>query len=118
MEVVLVERKRLRLRLRDDDACQIGAFVELGPDAEPSRRARVSDELYSGLGGAQRLASPVRRDVTEEAVFGLVPLARARREVRHVHANAEFVGKVLDLDLPCAGAMAVAPSRIGSDEQL
>jgi hypothetical protein len=68
--------------------------------------------------GDERLAPPVLlRDEREEAVFDLVPLARARRQVTHGDREPEFVHQSLQLELPEPQAIAVAAAPIGCDDE-
>ena len=103
------------LRLGDDEAGLIASLIELGLDAQPGGRAGVADQLDEGLEGAERTPAPVLRDVAEEPVLDLVPLARARREVRDVDAEAQVVGQALQRGLPAARPIAVAAAGVGGD---
>ena len=61
---------------------------------------RRRDEVDDDLMGDERFSSPVLRDEGEEAVFNLVPFARAGREVANGDRNVQFVCEALQLDLP------------------
>ena len=63
-------------------------------DAQPGRGACVANQVDHGLEGAQRTPAPVLRDVAEQPMLDLVPLARARREVADVDAQAGVVGQL------------------------
>ena len=74
-------------------------------------RSTMVSKVVSGV------PAPVRSDVTEESVLDLVPLARAGWEVTHVNGQARFIGESLELVLPGAGTIPVAPTRVGGDVQ-
>jgi len=88
---------------------------------------RASAEARAGRGGRdqnhndrvaeQGLASPVLTDEGEQAVFDLVPLLRARREMAYRDGRAEAVGQFLQVDLPQLQPGAVAPAGVGRDQQ-
>ena len=73
-------------------------------------RSTIVSKVRSGL------PRSVLRDVTEQAMLNLVPLAGARREVAHVDAQTRFVSELLQSVLPGTRAIPVAPARIGGDE--
>ena len=56
-------------------------------------------------------------DVREEAMFDLVPLAGARREVADDDRQPGAGGEALKFPLPQAGPGAVAAARIGRDDE-
>ena len=60
-------------------------------------------------------AAPVLRDVTEEPMLDLVPLARARWEVRDVDAQARSLARRCSAVFQPARAIAVAAASIGGD---
>jgi hypothetical protein len=55
----------------------------------------VADQVNHGLNGSEGTASPVLRDVAEEAMLDLVPFAGARWEVRDVDRQGQVVGQAL-----------------------
>src|SRR5271166_4696629 len=65
----------------------------------------------------QGLASPVLTDEREQPMLDLVPLARARREMRHADREAALVGEFLKLPLPQSDAGSVAPAAVGRDHE-
>src|SRR5712692_628047 len=115
MERMWMQRQRTHLRLAHVLPRWVGPLVQLGLDAQASLRPRVTDQLHDRLEGAERTASPVLGDVTEEAVLDLVPLAGAGREVRDVNTQTQVISQALQLRLPSARAIAVAAARIGRD---
>src|ERR1051325_8194105 len=60
----------------------------------------------------QRTTSPVQTDVTEHPMLDLVPLARARREVTHMHRQTSRVGKALQSHLEQTGTTAITAAAI------
>ena len=73
-----MERQRLHLRVRYGLAGRVLSRIQFGLDAQAGGGARTAYQVDNGLKGTQRLAAPVLRDVTEQAVLNLVPLAGAR----------------------------------------
>src|SRR5579871_3148658 len=65
----------------------------------------------------QRLALPVAGDVTEQAVFDLIPFAGARRKMADLDLEPGFVTQLLQFDLPQATAAAVAATAVSGDQQ-
>ena len=110
-----MQRQTSHLGRGHDQAGLVAPFIKLGLDAQAGGRARMADEVDDRLEGAERTAAPVFGDVAEEPVFNLVPLARARREMRDMDAQAEVVGQLLQGGLPPARAIAVAAAGIGRD---
>src|SRR5579883_1779759 len=108
----------MHLVLCDLDTGGVLVGVELRLDSETSGGPGVANELNHGLPCAQGLATPVLGDVAEQAVLDLVPLAGARRKVGDHDSHVELVGPLLQLPFPRAGAVAVAPTGVRSDEQL
>ena len=93
MKDVRVQGEVAHLSLRDDEAGLIASLIQLGFDAQPRGGAGVADELDEGLEGAQRTPPPVLRDVAEQPVLDLVPLARARRKVADVNTRRRSSAK-------------------------
>src|SRR5512138_11981 len=112
MEGVRMQRQVTHLGRSDDDAGLIASLIELRLDAESGSRSRVTDQLDEGLDGPERTSAPVLRDVAEEPMLDLVPLARARRDVRDVDGQAQVVGEPLQRGLPAARPIAVAAAGI------
>ena len=61
--------------------------------------------------------APASGDERKETVLELVPLAGAWRKVKNGDCESEFIGELLQLDLPEAHARAVAAAAIGRDRQ-
>ena len=76
------------------------------------------DELDDRLMIGQGSASPVLRNMTEEAMFDLVPLGGPWREVGNADGNASVVGKALQFEFPHSRARCIAAPSVGGDEQL
>jgi hypothetical protein len=68
MERMWIHRQGSHLGLGDGPTRRVGPRVQLGLDAQASRRFGVPDQLHNGLEGAEGTASPVLRDVADEAV--------------------------------------------------
>src|SRR5215212_5752857 len=95
-----VQREVAHFRAGDDLTRWVAPLVQLRPDPEAGRRARVTDQVNHGLKGAERAASPVLRNVTKQAMLDLVPLAGARWKMRDVDRQAQVVGQALQFLLP------------------
>ena len=113
-----MERQGGHLRLRYCLTGRVLSLVKFGLDPKAGGRSRTADQVDNGLKCAQWFASPILRDVAEQAVLNLVPLAGPRREMADVDAKTCFVSELLQSMLPGARAIPVATARIGSDEQL
>jgi hypothetical protein len=79
-------------------------------DREARLGGRVTGQADDHLVVDEGAPAPVLGDVTEEPVLNLVPLARAWREVAHVHPDARVVREALQFDLPCPCSVAIAPA--------
>ena len=90
-----MERQAVHLRGGNDDAGRVAALVELGLDAQARGGASVANQFDDRFKRAERTASPILGDVTEEAMLDLVPLAGAGRQVTHGDGEAEFIGQLL-----------------------
>ena len=79
----------------DFDRSGVRRRLEFATDLEACLRRRRGDQLDDRLMADERLAAPVAGDEREQAMFDLIPLARARRQVTHGDRNAAFVGAFL-----------------------
>jgi hypothetical protein len=61
----------------DFDAVRVVVAIQLGTDFQPDSGSGAGDEIDNHLVAGERPPPPVHRDVTEEAVFDLVPLGGA-----------------------------------------
>ena len=95
-----VKREFAHFRAGDDMTRRVAPLVQLRLHPQAGRRARVADQVDDGLKGAEGTASPVLRDVTEQAMLDLVPLAGAGWEMRDMDRQAQVVGQALQLLLP------------------
>src|SRR5947207_3178905 len=100
MEVIAFQGKAFHLGFGDFNSSGVLLLIKARLDAQALLSSGASNELDNRLKAGQWAAPPVLRDVTEEAVFDLVPLARSRWEVADANAQSRFVGKLLDCDLP------------------
>src|SRR5580700_935364 len=118
MELFLVQCQLLRLSLRSLDANRVRVIIQARLDMEALTGSRTSNELDNGLVGGERFSAPVSGDMAKEPVLDLIPLARARREVADMYSKSCLIGKILELGLPCIGAITIAAPSISSDEQV
>src|SRR3954466_15009224 len=107
MKQVGMKGQAAHLRARDHHAGRVPPLVQLGLDAQSGGGARVPNQGDDSLEGAERTAAPVLRDVAEEPMLDLVPLAGARREMRDVNTQREIIGEALQAVLPGAGPVPI-----------
>src|ERR1035437_208387 len=82
------------------DAGRVGHGIELATDLETGSGGGCGDQLHDPLMADERLSPPVAGDEREEAMLDLVPLAGAGRQVTDGDRDIEFVGQLLQLQLP------------------
>src|SRR5262245_33890038 len=116
VEVVTLEVDTLHLLVGDPPARGVFSTVQPTEDLQAPRRGRPGDQVDDRRVVAQRLAPPIGRDEREEAMFDLVPLAGARREMTHRQRPSRLISKLLQLPFPQSQARAVAAPRIRGDE--
>src|SRR4249920_1574120 len=68
---------------RDFGAWRISPGIDFRMDSQTLAVGRCSNELDDHFMAGQWLSTPVLADEGKEAVFDLVPFARARRQVGH-----------------------------------
>ena len=95
----------------------VRAAIEFRPDAQTGPTVGRSNQAHDGGEVHERRAAPVHRDVREQPVLDLVPLARARRKVTHRDGEPRAIGELLQFPLPEAQAGAVAAAGIRRDQQ-
>jgi len=81
LERIAMQRECFHLLLGNQGSGRVEALVELGLHAKPRFGSGVADQVDNALAGAQRLAAPVARDMAEQAMLDLVPLAGPGRKV-------------------------------------
>src|SRR5690348_1870988 len=81
-------------------AGRIASTIEPCADDEAAAVGRVGEQVDDRLVGLQRPAATVDRDVREQAVLDLVPLAGAGRKMADVDDEVERVGQSLELGFP------------------
>src|SRR6266566_5417916 len=116
VEVVAVNVHGLHLLVRDSATRRVLSPVQTTDDSEAFRGGRAGDQVDDRLVVPQRLTSPVRGNEREQAVFDLVPLAGARREMTHGQRPPRLVGELLQLPFPQAQAGPVAAASVRRDE--
>src|SRR6266508_2183650 len=118
VELVRVQSKIAHLSFRDLNAGSVFSGVELGLYAQARGGAGVPDQLDERFERSQWLAPPVLRDVTEEPMLDLVPLARPWRKVTDSDAQPSVVGEPLQFVLPRQRTVPVASPRVRRDEEV
>lgn len=112
-----LEAHRRELRVGDAAPLRMDLKIESAAYAQPrGRRGRV-DQVHDRLMRDQRLATPILGDEREEAMFDLVPLAGAGRQVTGGDRRPDVIGERLHIELPEAQPIAVASAAIGRDEE-
>src|SRR5512147_2917333 len=118
VELMPLQPDSLQLLLRHLDLGRVRSRVQSGFDLQARRRPRRRDQLDNYLMAHQRTTTPVHRDVREEAVLDLVPLARPRREVAPRYLKPGLIGERLQFHLPEPDPIPVAPAAVGADQQV
>ena len=109
--------KVFHLLVGDLDACGIGRPVEFGVHGQPGVGGGRGDGLDDHFVAGQWSAAPVHRDVGEQSMLDLVPLAGARRQVAHGDGQAGGGGELGQFGLPLPGAVPVGASAVCADQQ-
>ena len=100
----------------DFPAFLVSAFIDPGMDFQTRFRRRRPNRFDYDLQGLQRHALPVPRDVAEQAVLDLVPLARPRRIMTHLDDQPRLVRPLLEFPLPQPAPRAIAATAVGGDQ--
>ena len=77
MKVVRIDREGAHFGRRDDGPGLVPTPVQFRLHAEARRGLRVADQFHERFKRHERAAPRVLREVAEESVLDLVPLARA-----------------------------------------
>ena len=93
------------------DFRRVAFLVEFSVNLKSSGGAYCSDQIHDDLQRLQRNATPFSGAVTEQAVFDLVPLARAGRVVADLDRESRRTGESLEFKSPELGSWAVAPAQ-------
>src|SRR5262245_5583066 len=117
MKLVSVEADGSHLRVGDGYAIGIPLAIDLRSDAESRGTVCRGNQADNDGETHERRATPVHRDVREEAMFDLVPLTRTRREVTHGDGQPGSIRKPLQFPLPQADARAVAATGVGRNHE-
>ncbi len=80
---------------RNVDTSWIRLVIETRLDAQPLGRSRAADKRDNRLESSERSAAPVSRDVTEETMLNLVPLACSWRKMADMNIQGKFVRQTL-----------------------
>ena len=85
----------------------VSFLVHRRPNLQTRLGRRVCDQLDDDFVSRQRTATPVDRDLAEQAMLDLVPLAGARWKMTHTDCHSQFVRQALQGGFPQAAATAV-----------
>src|SRR5262249_3317134 len=100
MKVIFPKFQCRHLSLGHLDAEIIATCVELCANRESGLGGRGTNKLDDHLTASKWAAAPVLRDVREEFMFDLVPLAGSRRKVAYAYREIRLVCKCLKRHLP------------------
>jgi len=117
MKLVALEADGGYLGIGDGHAIGIALAIDLGSDAETRSTVRRGNQADNGRETHERGPAPVHRDVGEEAMFDLVPLARPRWEVTDGDGESGPIREPLQFPFPEANARAVAAAGVRRDHQ-
>ena len=117
MELILTKAYGLELFVLNLTACFEFALIEPTVNLQPFFSASGTHEIHHHFVGFQRNAPPIPRDVTEQAMFDLVPFARTRWGVTNFDDHSRLVGQPLKLMLPQAISVSVAAAAVSRDQQ-
>src|SRR5262245_66397514 len=117
MKLVAREADGGHLRVGDGHAVGIAVPIDLRSDAKARVTVRGSNQADNDSETDQRGPAPVHRDVREEAMFDLVPLARSRRRVTHGDGEPGSIREPLQFPLPEADARAVTAAGVRRDHK-
>ena len=92
MKLVAADLNPGKLFVRNFDAGLVDFGIQLSVNLETCFGSGRRDEVDDCLKTAQRLPTPVLRDVRKQPMFDLVPFAGARREMTHRDAESSFIG--------------------------
>src|SRR5215203_4318960 len=115
MKAMAFETHARQLCIGDGDARRVGPAIELSSHMQARATVRRTDETDDGREIDERGAAPVHRDVREQTVLDLVPLARARREVTDRDGEPRAIRELLQLPLPQPQPRAVTAAGVGGD---
>ena len=93
----------------------IGRFIQPAMDFQSLDRSCRANQVDDHLMALQRYATPVPRDVAEQSMLDLVPLARSRWIVANLDDQTGLVGQPLQFMLPQPVAVAVAAATVSGD---
>src|SRR5919206_2334452 len=117
VELIADEIERGHLLVRDGDPFGVAVRIELATHAQPRLGRGAADQIDDHLIADQRPGAPVHADEREQAVFDLVPLRGAGREMVDTDLDTKFVSQALQLPFPQPHARAVAAAPVGCDRE-
>src|SRR5947209_315641 len=112
MKLAALDSYGSQFLVRDFNPRGIGAAIEVGADAQTGFGRGVGNQVDDHGPTHQGAPTPVPGNVAEHALFDLVPLAGAGREVTDAYPQAGAVGKPLQGHLPQARTTAVTAATV------
>src|SRR5277367_5639224 len=100
MEGVAFDVEGRHFGVADSDALFIGIGVEFAADRQSRLGCGRRDQLDDRRPAREWPATPILRDVAEQAVFDLVPLGCAGRIMADDDGQSGLIGELLQFELP------------------
>ena len=97
--------------IRDFETRRGRVFVQCCLDRSACAGLGIPAEIDNDRSTHQRFATPVRRDVTQQALCTLVPCACSRWKMAYREASSDGIGQLLPRHLPHADAVSVPAAR-------
>jgi len=107
----------LHLMVGDLHADRVLGGVKLGVHCESGAGGGRGDGVHDDVVAGQGTCSLVHRDVGEQSVLDLVPLAGPRRQVAHRDHEPGLGGQRSEFGFPGPGAVPVRAASVGGDQQ-
>src|SRR4030095_15930719 len=117
VELVVLYSEGGKFLIGDLDALRVAAGVEFGMYGESLAGGGGADQVDRDFVAGQRLTSPVRRDLAEQAMLDLVPRAGPGREMADSDRQTGLRGQGAQFLLPQPARVAVGAAGVGGDEQ-
>ena len=117
MKIVAFDGNGGEFLIRDLDSQGIGIFIQGGLDTQSGLSGRATNQVDHDLPADQGTTTPVGRDVTEQAMFDLVPLTGSRRAVTDLESQPQFIGQFLQFPSPPAHPVTMAAATVGGNQQ-
>lgn len=95
--------------------CVICPFIKLRQDGQPRGRGGLADAIHDHFSADERLPSPIRRNLGDQAVFDAIPLAGSGGIVADIQRQSRFVRETVEFIFPQADPRTIASPAIRCD---